>query len=94
MEEALYQVILTGQALGPIPHWQAVRAFAHLFSISHEEALQRFRMAPCVARGQLSLEQALKYQRVMNRQGIACEVRSEEPAAGKVVSLYPRLSQA
>lgn len=91
MEEALYQVIITGHGSDPVPLWRAVSAFADLFSIPAEEALARFEAAPCVVRGRLSLDQAEKYCRVMRRLGIQCELRQEEPVA-RAPGIYPRLS--
>jgi hypothetical protein len=89
MDDALYQVIITGQVLAPVPQSRAVSAFASLFSISAEEALGRFQAAPCVVRGMLSLEQAEKYCRVLQRQGVQCEFRQEQ-VLPKPVGLYPR----
>lgn len=89
MDDALYQVIITGQVLEPAPQWQAITAFASLFSISPEEAHARFQAAPCVVRGRLSLEQAQKYCRVLQRQGVQCEMQREQwpPEAS---GIYPR----
>ncbi len=92
MEEALYQVVITGKALAPFSRGQAVMAFAQLFSISPEEAEARFRQAPCAVRGRLSHELALKYHRVMRRQGIACRLDLDEEQPECL--LYPRLGEA
>ncbi|MDQ8037161.1 MAG: hypothetical protein REI12_07045 [Pedobacter sp.] len=89
MDDALYQVIITGHVLEPVPQWRAVSAFASLFSISPEEALIRFQAAPCVVRGMLSLEQAEKYCRVLQRQGVQCEMR-QETLLPQAAGLYPR----
>lgn len=78
MDEMRYQVIITGQFVAGTPHWEAVRAFASLFSLSFEEALARFELAPCVVRSGLSREQAEKYCRVLQRQSIHCEFRAEQ----------------
>ncbi len=78
MDEMRYQVIITGQFREGARHWEAVRAFASLFSLSFEEALARFELAPCVVRSGLSREQAEKYCRVLQRQAIQCEFRAEQ----------------
>lgn len=78
MDEMRYQVIITGQFAEGARHWEAVRAFASLFSLSFEEALARFEQAPCVVRSGLSREQAEKYCRVLQRQAIHCEFRPEQ----------------
>ncbi len=91
MDDALYQVIITGKVLEPVPQWQAFSAFASLFSISPEEAIGRFLAAPCVVRGMLSREQAEKYCRVLQRQGVQCELRQEQLLPKKAAGIYPRL---
>ena len=89
MDDALYQVIISGKVMETVPLWRAVSAFASLFSISPEEALGRFQEAPCVVRGMLSLEQAEKYCRVLQRQGVQCELRQEQ-ILPKAAGIYPR----
>ncbi len=89
MDDALYQVIITGHVLEPVPQWRAISAFASLFSISPEEAFGRFQAAPCVVRGRLSQEQAEKYCRVLRRQGVQCELRQEQ-VLPKSAGIYPR----
>lgn len=89
MDDALYQVIITGQVLAPVPQWRALSAFASLFSITPEEALSRFQTAPCVVRGRLSLELAEKYCRVLQRQGVGCVLQQEE-LLPQGASIYPR----
>ncbi|MGH8493607.1 MAG: hypothetical protein ACRERR_10975 [Moraxellaceae bacterium] len=89
MDDALYQIIITGKVLEPVPLWRAVSAFASLFSISPEDALARFQAAPCVVRGLLSREQAEKYCRVLQRQGVQCEMRQEQ-LLPRAACIYPR----
>lgn len=89
MEESLYQVIITGRILGPIRPWQAIFAFANLLSITYEEALTRFDQAPYRVRGKLSREHAEKYCRVLQRQGIQCELKQDSLEI--TTSIYPRL---
>lgn len=91
MDETLYQVIITGHVLGCVSQQHAIHAFANLFSISQEEASSRFDSAPCVVRGHLSREQAEKYCRVMQRQGIQCQCEREELQC-EPAGIYPRLS--
>jgi len=93
MEEALYQVVITGNPTASASLQVAVRSFAVIFSIPVEDAQARFETAPCVARGMLSLEQAEKYCRVMRKQGIQCELQREQPAP-PAVGIYPRLSSS
>ena len=71
-EKCLVQI--TGRLLSAIPAEQAIMAFATLLSISWEEANRRFSAAPCVVRAGLSHDEATKYQRVLQRQGIECMV--------------------
>ena len=92
MEESLYQVIITGRILEPVLPWQAIFSFANLLSITHEEALIRFDQAPCRVRGSLSREHAEKYCRVLQRQGIQCELRQDSLEI-RSLGAYPRLSQ-
>lgn len=91
MDDVLYQVLVTGQAVGRASLEQAKSAFAHLFLLSLEEAEARFSQAPFIVRGQLSREQAEKYCRVMRRQGIQCELLLQEAMLPHGVA-YPRLS--
>lgn len=88
MEEALYRVVITGRMLGSFSRHHAVAAFARLFSISQEEADGRFDHAPCVVRGLLSLVQAEKYCRVMQREGIECLYEQDEPKR-QLAGIYP-----
>lgn len=67
-------VHITGRLLSSVSSEQAIKAFATLLSISWEEANSRFSAAPCVVRGGLSHDEAAKYQRVLQRQGIECVV--------------------
>lgn len=90
MDDALFQVLVTGQLAAHVSPEQACRAFAHLFCVTPAEAALRFREAPFVVRGRLSLEQAEKYCRVIRRQGILCEIRPDPV----LPSLYPRLPVA
>lgn len=80
MEENRYQVLVTAIDGGLASRWQAIQFFAHLFSISEDEADVRLKALPCVVRGCLSLDQAQKYCRVMRRQGIGCELLLQESA--------------
>lgn len=70
-------VRITGRLLSSVSSEQAIKAFATLLSISWEEANSRFSAAPCVVRGGLSHDEAAKYQRVLQRQGIECVVISQ-----------------
>jgi predicted transcriptional regulator len=74
MEEDYYQVVITGDVLASVSHRQAVTEFANLFVISQCEAATYFRTAPCAVRGRLAYDQALKYQRVLQRKGIVCDI--------------------
>lgn len=77
MEDVRYQVLVTGRIAERCSREEALLAFAELLCISPPEAAARFEAAPFVVRGHLSLAQAEKYQRVISRRGIECEVREE-----------------
>lgn len=91
MSDALYQVLVIGQA-AQTPARQAIGAFAQLFCVSVEEAAARFADIPFIVRGHLSRDQAEKYCRVLRRSGILCELREQRDQQPPSGSLYPRLS--
>lgn len=85
MDDEHYQVVLTGELLTTVSQRQAVSEFAHLFGISQGKAADLFREAPCMVRGRLSHEQAIKYQRVLHRKGILSDIsRDTSPIASSL----------
>lgn len=77
MEDILYEVRITALLPGPESLLQVYAAFADLFCLPPAEARQRLSTLPLVVRGDLSLEQAGKYQRVLSRAGMACEIQAQ-----------------
>lgn len=77
MDDILYEVRITALLPGLVPPDQICSAFAELFCLSQAEARLRLSTLPLVVRGKLSLEQAGKYQRVLSRAGMACEIQPQ-----------------
>lgn len=82
MDDILYEVRITALLPGPFSPGQVNAAFADLFCLTPAEARQRLSSLPLLVRGSLSLEQAGKYQRVLSRAGMACEIRPQPLAPG------------
>lgn len=82
MDESRYEVRITGLALSRLPASRIIADCAGLLCLSLPEAEARLASLPSRVRGALTLEQALKYQRVLGRAGLECEIR-EEAAAGE-----------
>lgn len=74
MDDILYEVRITALLEASVPAERIHAAFAELFCVSVVEARQRLASLPLRVRGDLSPEQAAKYQRVLARAGMACEV--------------------
>lgn len=85
MDDILYEVRITSLQLSRFTPEQIHVAFAGLFCLTVPEARQRLDNLPLLVRGNLSLEQAGKYQRVLSRAGMACEV-SPRPAGAPVAA--------
>ncbi|MES2919389.1 MAG: hypothetical protein V4729_12330 [Pseudomonadota bacterium] len=79
MDDFQYQVRVTGLATDRFPAAGIAAAFAELFCLAPPEAEARLSMLPLVVRGNLSLEQARKYCRVLARRGIECELLVQRP---------------
>jgi hypothetical protein len=90
MEEALYQVVISGRIVGSVRTLQGIKAFAKLFGLTQEEAIVLFHEAPRAVRGNLPRALAEKYCRVLHRLGVQCDIQKEivDVDAGK--SIYPR----
>lgn len=85
MDDCRYEVRITGLALSRFPASHIVAACAGLLCLSLPEAEARLAELPARVRGGLSRDQALKYQRVLGRAGLVCDVRREDGAgAGPV----------
>lgn len=52
------------------------REFAELFKISHEKSKDLFRSVPTTVRKNITLEEAQKYERAINKTGAICEVEN------------------
>lgn len=90
MDDILYEVRITSLQLSRFTPDQIHVAFAELFCLSVPEARQRLGSLPLLVRGSLTLEQAGKYQRVLSRAGMACEVSPQStvsPVAADAVAL-------
>lgn len=81
MDDLQYQVRVTGLATDRFPAAGIAAAFAELFCLAPPEAEARLSTLPLLVRGNLSLEQARKYSRVLARRGIECEVLPQRPVA-------------
>lgn len=77
MDDARYEVRITGIAISRFNPAHIVAACAGLLCLSLPEAEARLAALPAHVRGGLTLDQALKYQRVLGRAGLDCEVREE-----------------
>lgn len=82
MDDILYAVRVTGLGPSRLSPEQVRAAYAALFCLTEAEAAARLAALPLVVRGDLPLEQAAKYQRVLSRAGLACEILPQ-PAAGQ-----------
>lgn len=87
MDDILYEVRIT--ALLPGVPEQIHAAFADLFCLTPAEARLRLSALPLLVRGKLSLEQAGKYQRVLIRAGMACEIRPQFPSPSALPQWSP-----
>lgn len=72
-----YQIVINGRRVGEPSQQETVDWLASLLFLSREEVEHSFRQLPWLVRGYLKQEEALLYQRVMERFGILCEVRLE-----------------
>lgn len=85
MDDCRYEVRITGLALSRFPATHIIAACAGVLCLSLPEAEARLAVLPARIRGGLTLEQALKYQRVLCRAGLDCEIGVDAetgPAAG------------
>lgn len=90
MDDILYEVRITALAEAAFPAERIHAAFAELFCVSVVEAGLRLASLPLRVRGDLSLEQAAKYQRVLARAGMACEVLPQvAPATASRLPVAP-----
>lgn len=80
MEEVLYEVRVTSLAGDHLPPQRIAAAFAEIVCLSVAEAESRLEVLPLSVRGNLSLEQAQKYCRVLGRAGMECQI---VPQAGE-----------
>jgi hypothetical protein len=74
MDDRLYQVRVTALATDhPVPA-RIPAAFAELFCLTLPEAEARLAVLPVRVRGGLPVDLARKYERVLRRLGLCCEV--------------------
>lgn len=81
MDDLQYQVRVIALATDRFPAAGIVAAFADLFCLAPPEAEARLAVLPLLVRGNLSLEQACKYGRVLARLGLECELLPQQPAS-------------
>lgn len=87
MDDLQYQVRVTALATDQYPAAGITAAFAELFCLAPPEAEARLAALPLVVRGDLSLEQARKYCRVLARRGLECELLPEAAAVVTVAAV-------
>lgn len=81
MDDRLYQVRVTALATDRIPLSRIHAAYAELCCLSLPEAEARLAVLPLVVRGGLGVDLARKYERVLGRLGLRCEILPEEAPA-------------
>lgn len=89
MDEILFEVRITALLAARFPPARIHAAFAELFCISEAEAAARLASLPLRVRGDLSLEQAGKYQRVLSRAGMASEILPQGAPSSSVATSLP-----
>lgn len=87
MDDILFEVRITALLDSRFPPARIHAAFAELFCVSMAEAQLRLASLPLRVRGDLSQEQAGKYQRVLSRAGMACEVLPQAQAGSDPASV-------
>lgn len=85
MDDVLYEVRVTALASAHQPSQRIAAAFAEIVCVSVTEAEARLSSLPLRVRGNLTLDQAQKYGRVLGRAGLQCDIlpqRAEGAGAG------------
>lgn len=75
MSEQTYRVILQGYS-GDKGEYYIELEFAKLFKLSPEKTKELFNSAPTILKEKLSLEQAEKYKRAIEKTGALCELEN------------------